>query len=106
LFHVAVAAFDDLLVFVEAQQACGGDAAGEVRGERVDAVEGGGGVDLVVVALPGQGQLAARAGDGDVDEPGDVAAEDLPDAAFDLGAGLVVAAAEARCVSVRARPRP
>ena len=39
LLHVAVAAFDDLLVFVEAQDCAGGDPAGEVRRERVDPVE-------------------------------------------------------------------
>ena len=55
LLDVAVAALDDLLVFVEAQHLAGGDAAGEVRRERVDPVEGRGGVDRVLVALPGRG---------------------------------------------------
>ena len=84
LFHVAVAAFDDLLVLVEAEDLAGGDPAGEVRRERVDPVERGGRVDRVVVALPGQGQLAVAGGDGDVDQAGDVRGEDLSDAAFDL----------------------
>ena len=60
LFEVAVAALDDLLVLVEAQDVPGGDAAGEVGRERVDAVEGGGGVDRVLVALPGQVSLPLR----------------------------------------------
>ena len=62
LLEVAVAALDDLLVLVEAQHVAGADAAGEVGRERVDPVDGGGGVDRVVVALPGQGRLAVAGG--------------------------------------------
>ena len=39
LFEVAVAAFDDLLVFVEPQDLAGAQAAGEVGRERVDPVK-------------------------------------------------------------------
>ena len=94
LLHVAVAAFDDLLVFVEPQDLAGGDPAGEVRRERVDPVERCGRVDRVLVALPGECQLVVAGGDGHVDQAGDVGAEDLPDPTFDLFAGLVVAAAQ------------
>ena len=38
--------------------------------------------------------LSLAAGDGDVDQAGDVCAEDLPDPALDLFAGFVVAAAQ------------
>ena len=60
LFGVAVAAFDDLLVLVEAQDLAGGERAGEVGRERVDAVERGRRGDRFVVALPGQGEAALR----------------------------------------------
>ena len=67
LLHVAVATLDDLLVFVEAQDLSGGDPARDVRRERVDPIEALGGGDRILVALPGQGQLALAGGDGDVD---------------------------------------
>ena len=67
---------------------------GEVRRERVDPVERLGGVDRVLVALPGEGQLPVAGGDGDVDQAGDVDPDDLPDPTFDLRLGLVVPAAQ------------
>ena len=57
LLEVAVAALDDLLVFVEPEDLAGGDRAGEVCRQRVDSVEGGSGVDRGLVALPGDCQL-------------------------------------------------
>ena len=60
LLDVAVAALDDLLVFVEPEDLAGGDPAGEVRRERVDPVEGRGCVDRGLVALPGDCQLVVR----------------------------------------------
>ncbi len=95
LFHVAVAAFDDLLVFVEPQHVSGAQAAGEVGRERVDPIERGGVVDRLLVALPGERKrVGLLRGDGDVDQPGDVRSDDLSDATFDLLPGFVVAAAE------------
>ena len=58
LLHVAVAALDDLLVFVEPQDLPGGDPAGEVRRERVDPVERRAVAIASLVALPGHRQLA------------------------------------------------
>ena len=94
LLDVAVASFDDLLVFVEPEHLAGGDRTGEVCRERVDPVERSGGGDRVLVTFPGQGQLPLARGDGDVDQAGDVDSDDLPDPTFDLLAGLVVPAAQ------------
>ncbi len=57
LFEVAVAAFDDFLFFVEAQDLGGGQAAWEVGRQRVDPVGALGVGDGVLVALPGQRRL-------------------------------------------------
>ena len=94
LLHVAVAALDDLLVFVEPQDLPGGDPAGEVRRQRVDPVTRHGGGERFLVALPGHCQLVVGGADGDVDQAGDVDRDDLSDPTFDLLAGFVVPAAQ------------
>src|SRR5450755_3778232 len=95
LFVVAVAALDDLLAFVVAQQLSGGQPrAGEVGRERVDPVGLGGGDDRVVVARPGERGLAVAGGGARRDQPFDVGGDDPRDAFLDLLAGLVVAPAE------------
>ena len=95
LFVVAVAALDDLLAFVVAQQLPGGQPrAGEVGRQRVEPVGLGGGGDRVVVARPGERGLAVAGGGGGADQPFDVGSDDPGDAGLDLLAGLVVAPAE------------
>src|SRR6266540_327963 len=94
LFEVAVAALDDLLVFVEAQQAPGREAPFEVGRERVDPVAARGLGDRILGALVGEGRLALAGCDPDDEQPLDVLADDLPDTPLDLGLGLVVAAAQ------------
>ena len=59
LLVVAVAALDDLLAFIGAEQFSGGQPrAGEVGRQRVDPVGLPGGGDRVVVARPGERRLA------------------------------------------------
>ena len=95
LFVVAVAAFDDLLAFVVAQDLTGGQSfAGEVGRQRVDPVGPGGRGDRLVVARPGEGGLGVAGAGGGGDQPLDVGGDDPRDAGVDLFAGLVVAAAE------------
>ena len=69
---------------------------GQGGGQGVEPVVAGGVVDGGLVAVPGDGGFGAvvDAG-GDGDQPGDVLTDDLRDAGVDLGAGLVVAPAEA-----------
>ena len=55
---VAVAAFDDLLVFVEPRTRSAVSAPGWLVASGVDAVGRGGGVDRGVVARVGQGRFA------------------------------------------------
>ena len=89
-----MAALDDLLVLVEPQQLAGGQLAGDVGRQRVDPVGARGLLDRLVVALVGERRLALGGADADGDQPLDVLADDLPDAALDLGLGLLVAPAE------------
>lgn len=64
-----MAALDQVLLLVEAQEAGRGDAAGEVGGERVDAVGARRLGDRLLVAREGEGgALAADAGV-DLDQP-------------------------------------
>ena len=89
-----MSALDDLLVLVELEDAPGAEAPGEVGRERVDAVGVRRGADRLLVALVAQRRLAGARCGLDDDQPGDVRADDLPDAALDLRLGLVVAPTE------------
>ena len=100
LFEVAVALFDDPLVFVDAEHVERGQRApgwvGQVGGQGVEPVVGGCAGDGVRVAVPGDGgfALVVDAG-GDGDQVGDAVSDDLGDPVVDLLAGFVVAPAEA-----------
>ena len=81
LLVVAVAALDDLLAFVVAQEVPGGQpGAGEVGRERVDPVRSGGGGDRFLVACEGECGLAVAGGGGGADQALDVGCDDPCDA--------------------------
>ena len=99
LFEVAVALFDDPLVFVDVEHVERGQLplgrVGQVGGDGVEPVESGRGGDGVGVALPVDGGFAVGGGaGGDGDQVGDAGADDRGDPVVDLFFGLVVAPAE------------
>ena len=99
MFEVAVALFDDPLVFVDFEHVERGQRrlgwVGQVGGDCVESVEFGCGGDGFWVAPPGDGGFAGRVdAGGDGDQVGDARADECGDAVVDLLFGLVVAAAE------------
>src|SRR6201998_257203 len=100
LFEVAVAWFDDPLVFVDLEHIRGGQRpvgwVGQVGGQGIKPVEAGCGGESTRGGAPGDGGGAVVGGaGGDGDQLGDVGAEDLGDPVVDLLFGLVVAPAAA-----------
>ena len=100
LFEVAVALFDDPLVFVDLEHIAGGQRpvgwVGQVGGQGIPPVEVGCGGQSARVAAPGDGGGAVGGGaGGDGDQLGDVGTEDLGDPVVDLLLSLVVAPAAA-----------
>jgi hypothetical protein len=100
LFVVAVAALDDLLAFVVAQDLPGGQPlAGEVGRQRVDPVGLAGGSDRIVITLEGERGLAVAGAAAPVLIP---AEESCAGLAEDLRAALALAGERTGSVSVGA----
>ena len=95
-FGFSVADLDEWLVFVDFEDPGGGDVAGNVGGERVDAIGSCGVGDGMGVAFPADGGFVGvgfGAG-GDGEERPDFVADDDSDPVVDVFLGFVVAAAE------------
>ena len=88
LFEVAVALFDDPLVFVDLEHsraAAGVGRVGQVGGQGIQPVEGGCGGQRARVGAPGDGGGAVAGGaGGDGDQLGEVGPEDLGDPVIDV----------------------